>query len=100
MSKQVGLDKIAMQEFGRNLWLSRQEKRLTLKQVSHKLEIPERIIDGMKHERFVNYRALRHLMEFYNKRAHIVIVTKKPPHAEAFAHHFSLFIRFYPRLNG
>lgn len=72
MSKQVGLDKIAMQEFGRNLWLSRQEKRLTLKQVSRKLEIPERVIDGMKLGRFVNYSALRRLMEFYQKHAHIV----------------------------
>lgn len=72
MSKQVGLDKTAMREFGRNLWLARQEKKLTLKQVAKKTNLPERIIDRMELGGFVQYSALRKLMEFYQKRARII----------------------------
>jgi hypothetical protein len=72
MSKQVGLDKQAMREFGHNLWLQRQEKCLTLRQLSKQLNIPERIIDGMEVGRFVNYGALRRMMNYYGKTAHIV----------------------------
>lgn len=72
MSKQIRLDKEAMRDFGYSLWLARQEKKLTLKQLAKKTNLPERIIDGMELGRFVQYSALRRLMEFYQKRARIV----------------------------
>ena len=72
MTKPIGLDKKAMREFGQNLWLARQEKRLTLKQAARATNLPEHIIDGMELGRFVQYSALRRLMAFYGKTARIV----------------------------
>ena len=72
MSKQIGIDKQAMREFGHKLWLARQEKNLTIKQLSKQLNLPEHIIDSMEVGRFVQYSALRRMMQYYGKTAHIV----------------------------
>ena len=72
MSKQIGIDKQAMQEFGHNLWLLRQEKHLTIYQLSRKVNLPENIIDRMEIGKILNYGALRRLMKYYDKKAHIV----------------------------
>ena len=73
MSFSHGLDKQALKDFGYNLWLLRQQQNLTVKQLSSRLNIPERIIDCMEIGRFVQYNALRRIMDYYGKKTRIVI---------------------------
>ena len=69
--KNYSLDKQTKRDIGAALWQIRYEKHLYLKNITAQTKIPMRIIEGMELGKFIQYGALRRLMEFYDKHIKI-----------------------------
>ena len=66
------MDKQTIREVGQELWKLRQERRMYLRTVAQRTNLPERIIEGMENGKFIQYTAFRRLTEFYGKKMRVV----------------------------
>lgn len=67
------IDKQTLREIGYALWQERNARRLYLRTVATRTNLPARIIEGMEIGKFLQYSAFRRLLNFYGKKIRIVL---------------------------
>ena len=65
------MDKQAMLDIGSALWKLRCEKRFYLDRVEKETGISKRIIEGLEIGKFMQYRTMRKLLQYYDKKIKI-----------------------------
>ncbi|MBR1825888.1 MAG: hypothetical protein IJ770_04805 [Alphaproteobacteria bacterium] len=70
--KSCYMDKETLCAIGAELWKLRTEKRMYLRTVAYRTNLPARVIEGMEIGKFIQHTALRRLTEFYGRKMRIV----------------------------